>query len=227
MLLQSVIAGQAFREFGEVGYATAMTIALYCGMFVGSLFWGLGADIIGRRHAFNFSLIICCIATIVAGAMPNWPSLGFFISLIGFGAGGNLVLDTTVFLEFLPGNKQWVVTMMACWWGIGQAITGFFAWGFLGMYRNQDPMRDMLTPCSPRPMELRFRRHLHPRQQHGLALRHVRQRRPRLCHVGPPPDARPAQGDAQVPARHGRGRKGRRDVRVARQKVQPPLHPDS
>ncbi|KAH6622628.1 major facilitator superfamily domain-containing protein [Chaetomium tenue] len=131
MLLQSVIAGQAYREFGEHGYETAMTIALYAGMFVGSLFWGIGADIIGRKHAFNFSLIICCIATIVAGGMPNWPSLGLFISLIGFGAGGNLVLDTTVFLEFLPGNKQWAITLMALWWGVGQAITGFIAWGFL------------------------------------------------------------------------------------------------
>lgn len=102
-------------------------------MFAGSLFWGFGADIIGRRHAFNYSLIICCIATIVAGAMPNWPSLGFFISLLGFGAGGNLVLDTTVFLEYLPGDKQWAVTLMAAWWGVGQAITGFIAWGFLGM----------------------------------------------------------------------------------------------
>ncbi|KAL2197013.1 major facilitator superfamily domain-containing protein [Corynascus similis CBS 632.67] len=131
MLLQSVIAGQAYMEFGEHGYETGMTIALYSGMFVGSLFWGLGADIIGRKHAFNFSLIICCIATIVAGGMPNWPSLGFFISLLGFGAGGNLVLDTTVFLEYLPGNKQWAVTLMAMWWGVGQAITGFIAWGFL------------------------------------------------------------------------------------------------
>ncbi|KAL2149779.1 hypothetical protein VTH82DRAFT_8431 [Thermothelomyces myriococcoides] len=131
LLLQSVIAGQAYREFGEHGYETALTVAVYVGMFAGSLFWGFGADIIGRRHAFNYSLIICCIATIVAGAMPNWPSLGFFISLLGFGAGGNLVLDTTVFLEYLPGDKQWAVTLMAAWWGVGQAITGFIAWGFL------------------------------------------------------------------------------------------------
>lgn len=68
----------------------------------------------------------------MAGAAPNWPSLGFFIALIGFGGGGNLVLDTTVFLEYLPSNKAWVVTLLACWWGFGQAITGFIAWGFLG-----------------------------------------------------------------------------------------------
>ncbi|KAK4098132.1 MFS general substrate transporter [Parathielavia hyrcaniae] len=131
LLLQSVIAGPAFREFGEVGYDKALTVAVYTGMLAGALFWGLGADIIGRRYSFNISLFICSIAGILAGAMPNWASLGTFIALVGFGGGGNLVLDTTVFLEFVPGDKQWMVTLMAAWWGFGQAITGFVAWGFL------------------------------------------------------------------------------------------------
>lgn len=33
--------------------------------------------------------------------------------MAAFGAGGNLVLDTTVFLEYLPGDKQWMVTTLA------------------------------------------------------------------------------------------------------------------
>lgn len=132
--MQSVIAGQAFAEFGKKGFEAGMTIAVYTGMLIGALFWGLGADIIGRKYAFNFSLILCSIATIVAGGMPNWPALGFFIALLGFGAGGNLVLDTTVFLEYLPGDKQWVLTLMAAWWGLGQAVTGFIAWGFMGKF---------------------------------------------------------------------------------------------
>jgi MFS family permease len=94
------------------------------------------ADIIGRKYAFNTSLFISSVAAILAGAMPNWASLGFFIALLGFGAGGNLILDTTVFLEYLPGNKQWAVTFLACWWGLGQAITGFIGWGFLGTSRS-------------------------------------------------------------------------------------------
>ena len=132
ILLQSVISEQAFREFGEKGYSYGLTVAIYTGTTIGALFWGLGADIIGRRFAFNFTLLLCSIASIIAGGMPNWGALGLWIALIGFGAGGNLALDTTVFLEFLPGNKQWAVTLMAAWWGVGQAVTGFFAWGFLG-----------------------------------------------------------------------------------------------
>lgn len=132
LLLQSVIASHAFLEFGEIGYPASQTIAVYSGMFVGAIFWGLGADILGRKYAFNISLFFCSTATIVAGAAPNWYSLAVFVALIGFGAGGNLILDTTVFLEYLPGKKQWVLTFMACWWGLGIAINGFIAWGFLG-----------------------------------------------------------------------------------------------
>ncbi|CAM1506160.1 Fc.00g058010.m01.CDS01 [Cosmosporella sp. VM-42] len=130
-LFQSIIATQAFREFGEKGYANGLTIATYVGMLLGALFWGLSADVIGRKHAFNISLFICSISCIVAGAMPNWASLGFFVAMLSFGAGGNLILDTTVFLEYLPSRKQWVLTLLAGWWGIGQAITGFIAWGFM------------------------------------------------------------------------------------------------
>lgn len=135
LLLQGIIATQAYTEFGARGYARGLTIAVYVGMLVGAIFWGLSADMVGRRFAFNVSLFICAASAIVAGAMPSWASLAFFVALVGFGAGGNLILDTTVFLEYLPGNKQWVLTFLACWWGFGQAITGFIAWGFMGAYQ--------------------------------------------------------------------------------------------
>lgn len=130
LLLQSVIATQAAYEFTP-SYNKALTIAVYMGMLFGALFWGLSADIIGRRFAFNVSLFICSIFTIVAGASPNWVALAVFIAFLGFGGGGNLIMDTTVFIEYLPSDKQWVLTWLAAWWGLGQAITGFIAWGFL------------------------------------------------------------------------------------------------
>ena len=86
-------------------------------MLIGALFWGLTADIMGRKIAFNTSLIICSVFAIVAGASPNWEVLGLFVALSAFGGGGNLVLDTAVFLEYLPSYKQWMLTLMAAWWG--------------------------------------------------------------------------------------------------------------
>lgn len=63
------------------------------------------------------SLMICSIFAIVAGSSPNWIVLGLFVCLSSFGGGGNLVLDTAVFLEYLPSSRQWMLTLMACWWG--------------------------------------------------------------------------------------------------------------
>ncbi|KAH7346819.1 major facilitator superfamily domain-containing protein [Rhexocercosporidium sp. MPI-PUGE-AT-0058] len=130
LLLQSIISTQASYEFNP-SYPRALTIAVYVGMLIGALFWGLSADIIGRRFAFNVSLFICSFFTIICGAAPNWIALATFIAFLGFGGGGNLIMDTTVFIEYLPSNKQWVLTWLASWWGLGQAIAGFVAWGFL------------------------------------------------------------------------------------------------
>ena len=100
-------------------------------MLTGALFWGLTADIMGRKIAFNVSLVICSVFAIVAGASPNWEVLGLFVCLSAFGGGGNLVLDTAVFLEYLPSYKQWMLTLMAAWWGmvspecsLGEKVSG-------------------------------------------------------------------------------------------------------
>lgn len=137
LLVQSIIATQAALEFNP-SFPKGLTIAVYVGMLIGALFWGLSADIIGRKFAFNFSLLICSIFAIVAGAAPNWIVLGLFVCLSAFGAGGNLVLDTAVFLEYLPSQNQWLLTLMACWWGLGQLIAGLFAWAFLPNYSCAD-----------------------------------------------------------------------------------------
>ncbi|KAJ9502607.1 transporter [Exophiala xenobiotica] len=145
--LQGIIAVQAVYEF-QPSYTKGLTIAVYIGMLVGALFWGVTADIIGRKIAFNVSLFICSIFTIVAGAAPNWASLGFFIAMAAFGAGGNLILDTTVFLEYLPSYKQYLVSCLAAWWGIGCTIAGLVAWAFMTNYSCADPSLAPFTPCT-------------------------------------------------------------------------------
>jgi MFS family permease len=116
-------------------------------MLTGAILWGFGSDIIGRKYAFNLSLLVSAVFCIVAGAAPNWIVLGLFVSLAAFGAGGNLVLDTAIFLEYLPGQHQWLVTLMAAWWGLGQLVAGLFAWAFLPNFSCPgDPVGDATTP---------------------------------------------------------------------------------
>lgn len=131
-MVQGLTGTQAFLELATPSsYVNAGVVAQNVGLLVGALFWGFGADMIGRRLAFNLTLWITSLAMIVAGASPNLPFLGAFLALSTFGSGGNLILDPTVLLEFLPGDKQWVVTALAGWWGFGQSIAGFVAWGFM------------------------------------------------------------------------------------------------
>jgi MFS family permease len=125
-----VVKGQVALEM-QPSYNGGAQMALYVGLLFGALFWGLSADMIGRKWAFNLSLLTAAIFSIAAGASPNYPALATFVALAAFGAGGNLVLDTTVFLEFLPSSKQYLVVTMALWWGIGQTIAGLLAWAFI------------------------------------------------------------------------------------------------
>ncbi|KAI9690648.1 MAG: hypothetical protein M1820_009955 [Bogoriella megaspora] len=138
LLIQSIIAQQAAYEFNP-SWTKGLTVAAYVGMLVGALFWGISADVIGRKFAFNVSLIVCSVFAIVAGASPNWTVLGLFTCLAAFGGGGNLVLDTAVFLEYLPGKFQWLITMMALWWGLGQLVAGLFAWAYLPNFSCDEP----------------------------------------------------------------------------------------
>lgn len=109
-------------------------LGFYLALLVGALFWGSTADIIGRKWAFNFSLLTSAVFAIAAGSAPSYAAWSTLVAISAFGSGGNLVLDTTVFLEFLPSNKQWLLTLLAGWWGVGQTVAGLVAWPFMGEY---------------------------------------------------------------------------------------------
>ncbi|KAI9801584.1 MAG: hypothetical protein M1825_003263 [Sarcosagium campestre] len=111
-----------------------ISMASAIGLLAGALFWGFSADIIGRKIAFNATLFICAISTILAGAMPNYVSFATFVAIAGFSAGGNYILDSTVFLEFVPSKKAWLVTLLSIWWAVGYTVAGLFAWAFLSNY---------------------------------------------------------------------------------------------
>ncbi|KAG5418003.1 hypothetical protein I9W82_004332 [Candida metapsilosis] len=116
----------------QFGYKFPVTGETYAGgMILGALVWGFGADLIGRKLAFNLSLILSAVFAIMAGMMGNMASYSLFVLLSAFAAGGNLVLDTCVFLEFLPHKDQWLLTFFALFWGIGQTIATALAYAFL------------------------------------------------------------------------------------------------
>ncbi|KAK6460622.1 major facilitator superfamily domain-containing protein [Scheffersomyces coipomensis] len=104
---------------------------LAIGLLVGALFWGFSADLIGRRTAFNFSLFLSAVLTIMNGAMSSMATYCIFMVLSMWACGGNLVLDTCVFLEYLPHKDQWLLTFFAFFWSIGQTVAVLLAYAFL------------------------------------------------------------------------------------------------
>jgi MFS family permease len=73
-----------------------------------------------------------------AGGGISFAAVCSLSTVMFFGAGGNLVLDSVTFLEFLPSDKQWMLTFMELWWGVGQSITAAIAWPLITNFSCED-----------------------------------------------------------------------------------------
>jgi MFS family permease len=110
------------------------TSALFLGLSLGSFLWGFGSDFLGRRVAFNFTLLITSIFGIGAAYAQSWGGACFYFGALGFGVGGNLPVDGAVFLEFLPDASSSLLTLLSVWWPVGQLVSSLFAWFFISRW---------------------------------------------------------------------------------------------
>lgn len=70
----------------------------------------------------------------IAASAPNFAAIGIFASLWSFGVGGNLPVDSAIFLEFLPGSHQYLLTVLSVDWAIAQFIATLVAWPILSKF---------------------------------------------------------------------------------------------
>ena len=105
-----------------------MTISLYVGLLVGASGWGLAADVFGRKLSYNLTFLIAGIFGMAAAGAPTFVGLGFLLAFVGLGVGGNLPVDTSLFLEFVPASHQWLLTVLSVFWPLGQLIASLVAW---------------------------------------------------------------------------------------------------
>jgi MFS family permease len=115
-----------------------LSLAQNIGLLAGAMFWGFGCDIFGRRLAFNLTLGVTAVFGLIAAGSPNFAAIGCFAALWSFGVGGNLPVDSAVFLEFLPGSHQWLLTVLSVDWALAQVVSTLVAWGLLGNYTCQE-----------------------------------------------------------------------------------------
>ncbi|KAI1867655.1 hypothetical protein JX265_007457 [Neoarthrinium moseri] len=118
-----------------------LSLAQNIGLLAGAIFWGFGCDIFGRKWAFNLTLGLAAFWGMIAGSAPNFAAIGSFAALWSFGVGGNLPVDSAIFLEFLPGSHQYLLTILSVDWALAQLIATLVAWPLLGFRtcQQKDP----------------------------------------------------------------------------------------
>ena len=109
-----------------------LTLSQNIGLLAGAIFWGFGCDVFGRRWAFNLTLGVTGFWGLIAASAPNFAAIGCFAAFWSFGVGGNLPVDSAIFLEFLPGTHQYLLTILSIDWAFAQVIATLVAWPILG-----------------------------------------------------------------------------------------------
>ena len=90
------------------------------------------------RWSFNLTLLIAGVFGLAAGGSPDFVTLASLIAALGTGVGGNLPVDSAVFLgmlhslntmieptifpDFIPGSHQYLLTVLAVWFCLGEFL---------------------------------------------------------------------------------------------------------
>lgn len=109
-----------------------LTLSQNIGLLAGAVVWGFSCDQFGRRWAFNLTLGVTSVFGLIAASSPNFAAIGCFAALWSFGVGGNLPVDSAIFLEFLPGSHQYLLTVLSVDWALAQLLATLIAWPILG-----------------------------------------------------------------------------------------------
>ena len=138
------------------------TMATYIGLSFGASFWGVASDIIGRRLAFNCTLMLAGVFGFLSGFAPNWATTNLLYALMGFGVGGNLPVDGALFLEFLPASSGNLLTLLSVWWPLGQLLSSLVGWALIPNYSCATDLKTCEatggeTPCCSRADNMGWR----------------------------------------------------------------------
>ena len=109
------------------------------------MFWGFGCDLFGRRWAFNLTIGVTFVFGLISAGSPNFAAIGVFACLWSIGVGGNLPVDSAIFLEFLPQSHQFLLTVLSVFWALAQLLATLIAWPLLA---NISCQQDGATKCT-------------------------------------------------------------------------------
>ncbi|KAA1115052.1 hypothetical protein PGT21_030356 [Puccinia graminis f. sp. tritici] len=135
-IVTSLILGPVSQEF-KVKQPAFLTLSQNLGLLFGAMFWGFGSDIFGRKLSFNITVFITSIFALISASSTSFVSICLYIFFWSTGVGGNLPVDSAIFLEFLPGSHQYLLTVLSVFWSIAQLLVTLLAWPLLSNFSCQ------------------------------------------------------------------------------------------
>lgn len=126
-IVTSLILPSVVMEFKPSHGGAFLPLAQNIGLLVGAMCWGFGCDVFGRKLAFNLTIGITAVFGLIAASSSGFAALGIFAALWSSGVGGNLPVDSAIFLEFLPGSHQYLLTVLSVFWAVAQIFATLVA----------------------------------------------------------------------------------------------------
>ncbi|CBQ70176.1 conserved hypothetical protein [Sporisorium reilianum SRZ2] len=131
-----LIVTQVAYEFdAQIHGATGpLQTAFSTGLTVGAFFFGFAVDVVGRRWSFYLTTLIASVFGIASGGARTFDTLCILAAFIGFGIGGNIPIDATITLEFLPTNRRFLVAALSLFQPLGVLVCSGISYGLIPKY---------------------------------------------------------------------------------------------
>ncbi|WRT68382.1 uncharacterized protein IL334_005358 [Kwoniella shivajii] len=137
-----------------------LSTAFNTGLCVGAFGWGLLVDIVGRRWCFNLTCLLSTIFGFIFAAPSNYGFICFLSAMIGLGVGGNVPIDATITLEFLPTKNRYLLAALSTFQPIGTVTASVIAFGLIPKYSCDSSLRSCNiseAPCCSRSNNMGWR----------------------------------------------------------------------
>lgn len=158
----SIIAASLQQEFGlKDSQVTNLFTSFAVGLTSGAFFWGLLVDMIGRKWCFNLTCLISSTFGLILPVFGNFDLIVFFTALIGTGVGGNIPVDATITLEFLPTNRRSLLATLSVFQPVGVVVASVLGLAFIPQFSCSENLKscalDATVNCCHRSINYGWR----------------------------------------------------------------------
>ncbi|MBN1372236.1 MAG: MFS transporter [Anaerolineaceae bacterium] len=130
VLLIAYVLPAAGTEWGLTNAQKGLLgTAIFLGMLAGAWFWGRLSDLVGRKAGFVGTVAIDSVFGLASAFSPSFIWLLILRMFTGFGVGGTLPVDYSIFAEYLPARKRGrYLVLLEAFWALGAILAAGLAW---------------------------------------------------------------------------------------------------